>query len=322
MSDRSPPPNSAADNVAGDVVGGRTVAAAPADTRSSTQSAVSLPASGNRPRALRLRTLLTVPFVLLIVAPAMVIAGSLLYTGLQAVDVLSRQLMEDISARVGQAAVHQLEEAAITLRSTFPNSEVNQNASLDMFIDDERLERKLFELTADTRTTGYLYFGRENGSFVGVDRGRPGARAAATVRLQKSGGEPRTIYSARAPGDRTRLIETESRVYDARSRVWYQLAKAAQRLTWTPVYVSFASGALVTTAAQPVVSPSGTLFGVLAADVELSELSTFMKSVAVSANGVAFIVDRDGMLVASSTPEQPFRNEDGVQKRVAARDSQ
>ena len=62
-----------------------------------------------------------------------------------------------------------------------------------------------------------------------------------------------------APGDRTRLIETESRVYDARSRVWYQLAKAAQRLTWTPVYVSFASGALVTTAAQPVVSPSGTL---------------------------------------------------------------
>ena len=47
-----------------------------------------------------------------------------------------------------------------------------------------------------------------------------------------------------------------------------------------------------------------------------------MKSVAVSANRVAFIVDRDGMLVASSTPEQPFRNEDGVQKRVAARDSQ
>lgn len=304
MSDRSQHPHTASDLIAGEA----------ADRQTDT--------GARHRRPLRLRTLLTVPFVLLIVAPALVIAGSLLYTGLQAVDVLSRQLMEDISARVGQAAVHQLEEAAITLRSTFPNTEANQNASLDMFIDDERLERKLFELTADTRTTGYLYFGRENGSFVGVDRGRPGARAAATVRLQQPGGVPRTIYSARAPGDRTRLIETESRVYDARSRVWYQLAKASQRLTWTPVYVSFASGALVTTAAQPVVSPSGTLFGVLAADVELSELSAFMKSVAVSANGVAFIVDRDGMLVASSTPEQPFRNEDGVQKRVAARDSQ
>ena len=93
------------------------------------------------PRALRLRTLLTVPFVLLIVAPALIIAGSSLYTGLQAVDVLSRQLMDDISARVGQAAVHQLEEAAVTLLATFPNGEDNYNASIELFADSERLER-------------------------------------------------------------------------------------------------------------------------------------------------------------------------------------
>jgi len=273
-------------------------------------------------RALRLRTLLTVPFVLLILVPALIIAGTSLYTGLQAVDVLSRQLMDDISARVGQAAVHQLEEAAVALRATFPNVEDNHNASLELFADDERLERKLFELTGGTRTTGYVYFGRENGSFVGVDRGHPGGRAAAIVRLQEAGGKPRTIYSSRNPGDRTRQIEIENRVYDARSRPWYQLAKAAQRLTWTPVYVSFASGALVTTAAQPVSSATGSLFGVLAADVELSELSAFMKNVNVSANGVAFIIDRDGMLVATSTPEQPYRTDGAIQKRVSSRESQ
>lgn len=272
--------------------------------------------------ALRLRTLLTVPFVLLILAPAIIIAGSFLYTGLKAVDVLSRQLMDDISARVGQAAVHQLEEAAVTLRAVFPAVDDNQNASVDLFTDTERLERKLFELTAAARTTSYLYFGREDGSFVGVDRGTPGAKASATLRLQQPGGVPRTIYSARTPGDRTRLVETETRVYDARERVWYQLAKTSLKLTWTPVYVSFASGALVATAAQPVLTGNSKFYGVLAADVELSELSNFMKSVTVSANGVAFIVDRDGMLVATSTPEQPFRLQDGVQQRVAARNSQ
>ena len=218
--------------------------------------------------------------------------------------------------------MHQLEEAAVTLLATFPNAEDNQNASIELFADSERLERKLFELTAAARTSAYLYFGREDGGFVGVDRGRPGARAAATVRLQDGGGASRKIYTSRTPGDRTRLLETESRVYDARDRVWYKLAKTAQRLTWTPIYISFASGALVTTAALPVTSATGSLFGVFAADVELSELSEFMKSVAVSANGVAFIVDRDGLLVASSTPESPFRAEGGVQKRVAARDSQ
>ncbi|MBL8311336.1 MAG: response regulator [Burkholderiales bacterium] len=272
--------------------------------------------------ALRLRTLLTVPFVLLILAPAIIIAGSFLYTGLKAVDLLSRQLMDDISARVGQAAVHQLEEAAVTLRAVFPAVDDNQNASVDLFSDTERLERKLFELTAAARTTSYLYFGREDGSFIGVDRGAPGAKSSATVRLQQSGGVPRAIYTARSPGDRTRLVETETRVYDARERVWYQLAKSSLKLTWTPVYVSFASGALVATAAQPVLAANGKFHGVLAADVELSELSNFMKSVTVSANGVAFIVDRDGMLVATSTPEQPFRLLDGVQQRVAARNSQ
>ncbi len=207
------------------------------------------------------------------------------------------------------------------MRATFPSSDDNFNASLAVFADDEKLERKLFELTGGTRTTGYIYFGRENGSFVGVDRGRPGARSAATVRLQQPGGKPRQNYTARNPGDRTHLLEIEDRIYDARDRLWYKLAKSAQHLIWAPVYVSFASRALVTTVAQPVFSSSGSLFGVLAADVELSELSAFMKSVAVSANGVAFIVERDGMLVAASTPDQPFRVEGGVQKRVAARDS-
>ncbi len=273
------------------------------------------------PRAMRLRTLLTVPFVLLIVVPAVIIAGSSLYTGLQAVDVLSRQLMDDISARVGQAAVHQLEEAAVTLRATFPNAEDNQNASMDLFLDSDRLERKLFELTGGTRTTAYLFFGREDGAFVGVDRGRPGARAAATVRLQDGGGAQRKSYLARSPGDRTRPVLGETRPFNARERPWYTLAKSAQQLIWAPVYVSFATGALVTTAAQPVHTATGALLGVLAADVELAELSTFMKGVNVSANGVAFIVDRDGFLVATSTPDEPFRQDGGVQKRVAARDS-
>lgn len=66
---------------------------------------------------------------------------------------------------------------------------------------------------------------------------------------------------------------------------------------------------------------NGSLLSVLAADVELAEPSAFMKSVAVSANGVAFIVDRDGLLVASSTPETPFRTVVGVQKRFAACES-
>ena len=77
--------------------------------------------------------LLAGPYVLLIVVPRFVIAGALLSTGLHAVDPLSRQRMNDISARVGQMAAYQLEEAPVTMRATFPNESNNHDVSLDVF---------------------------------------------------------------------------------------------------------------------------------------------------------------------------------------------
>lgn len=268
------------------------------------------------PEKRRLRTLLTVPFTLLILMPALMIALTSLYTGLRAVDTLSERVITDVSSRVEQAAVHQLEEATITLRSVVPEPSDSFDGSISPFMDRVMLERKLFELTAATRTTGYLYYGAEDGSFLGVDRGRPGARAAATVRIGEREGQPRKIYSARAPEDRSRLHEVETRLYDARVRPWYLKARTTGQLAWTSVYVSFASGSLVTTAAAPVSTRDGRLLGVLAADVELSELSAFMKNVSVSANGVAFIVDSEGYLVASSAPGLPYKDVAGVQQRI------
>jgi signal transduction histidine kinase/DNA-binding response OmpR family regulator len=268
----------------------------------------------------RLRTLLTVPFISLIVAPSLVIAISSLYTGLAAVDTLSERIITDVSSRVEQAAVHQMEEAAITLRTTMPDPSDSLGGGAELFKDFALLEKKLFELTAATRTTSYMFYGAEDGTFLGVDRGRVGARSAATVRVRTSENETRRVYSARAPGDRSRPIEVEARVFDPRSRKWYQNAKFEDGLTWAPIYVSFASGALVTTASQPVVKDSK-LLGVLAADVELAEISAFMKTVSVSENGVAFIIDSEGFLVASSAPGVPFREVDGAQERIRVTDS-
>lgn len=268
------------------------------------------------PKQWRLKTLLTVPFVALILAPALVIALSSLYTGLKAVDSLSSRVITDVSSRAELAAIHQLEEATVMLRSTVPDPENSLGSSEFLFRDNSLLEKKLFEMSSATRTTGYFFYGAIDGTFVGVDRGRPGAKAAATVRLRGPEYLPRRIYSARTPGDRSRLLEVESRIYDARERPWFVRAMQSNKLTWTPIYVSFASGALVTTASQPVVSSGGTLLGVLAADVELSELSSFMKTMSVSENGVAFIVDNEGYLVASSSPGTPFIEQNGVQSRI------
>lgn len=292
-------------------------ATAPAATTSSAPVVNAAPAG----RKLRLRRLLTLPFVALVLIPAMIIAGTSLRAGLTAIDALSLQLIEDISSRVEQAAVHQLEEASITLRAAHPDPANSADGASPTFASFETLEKRLFELTSQARTTSYIFFGGADGTFLGVDRERLGSQASATVRLQERAGQPRKIYSARAPLDRTRLVETEARVFNVTERPWFKGAKDAREVSWTPIYVSFASGALVTTASQPVVAKGGKFLGVIAADVELTELSSFMKTVTVSPNGVAYIVDSGGLLVASSSLDAPYLMEGTTQRRVSAEQS-
>ncbi len=269
----------------------------------------------------RLRTLLTYPFVALILLPALLIAGTSLYTGLKAVDTLSERVIIDVSSRVEQASVHQLEEAAIALRSTLPSPQYVSAATIAMFADPVEVERTLFELGYGARTSSYFYYGTAAGAFVGVDRGRIGGQTSALVRTKRTPSEKRHIYSASRPGDRSRLIEVEQRNFNVTERPWFTAAARAQKLTWTPVYVSFASKALVTTASQPLYGTTGELLGVLAADVELAGLSAFMKSVSVSETGVAFIVDEQGYLVASTTPGEPFKSGGTEQQRIRASES-
>ncbi|TAG79680.1 MAG: response regulator [Burkholderiales bacterium] len=269
----------------------------------------------------RLRTLLTYPFVALILLPALLIAGTSLYTGLNAVDTLSERVIIDVSSRVEQASVHQLEEAAIALRSTLPSPQYVSAATVAMFADPTEVERTLFELGFGARTSSYFYYGTAAGAFIGVDRGRIGGQASALVRTKRTPGEKRHIYSASRPGDRSRLIEVEQRTFNVTERPWFTAAARARKLTWTPVYVSFASKALVTTASQPLYGTNGELVGVLAADVELAGLSAFMKGVSVSETGVAFIVDEQGFLVASTTPGEPFKSGGTEQQRIRATES-
>ena len=76
------------------------------------------------------------------------------------------------------------------------------------------------------------------------------------------------------------------------------------------------------TRALPLAGPGGGLQGVAAVDVPLGSLSGFLRKLSLSANGVAFIMEPDGNLIATSTPEDPYvQGKDGRQERLAGRAS-
>jgi diguanylate cyclase len=97
---------------------------------------------------------------------------------------------------------------------------------------------------------------------------------------------------------------------------------AANAPAWTPVYVDFTKKELVTTRVHPVHRASAdggkALAGVLATDVSLAKLSAFMKTLSASKNGVVYLVDSGGELIASSTGDALSMTEGAQVKRIAA----
>jgi hypothetical protein len=73
---------------------------------------------------------------------------------------------------------------------------------------------------------------------------------------------------------------------------------------------------------MPVYDADGNLQGVLGIDLTLGELSDFLKVLEISPNGQAFIIERTGEMVATSTDEPPFRTEGEEEIRVLVTESE
>ena len=151
----------------------------------------------------------------------------------------------------------------------------------------------------------YIYYGSNAGEFVGVNRG---AGVEAEVRRLELGAEQRTIYVTRGPWERGNLVRTDT--YDPRTRPWFIEATKRAALTWSSVYIDYTSKALTVTLAKPVFTKANEQRGVVATDIRLTALTEFVGALKVSETGVAFIMEKNGNLIATSSTEPLFA--DGV----------
>ncbi len=182
-------------------------------------------------------------------------------------------------------------------------------------LDDDAVRRHLHRQLADYPGVGYLQVGTaSDGGFVGVERTEEGFVAE----LSDVGRTGKGVWTLDAQGDPTGERRTFVAGYDARTRPWYRAAVAAGGPTWSPIY-QFSSRDRVRlgiTAVQPWVVDGRTV-GVLGADFVLSQLSEVLGAHGLGPGSRVVLVERDGLLVASSTGEIA-RTEDGVAKRLAA----
>jgi PAS domain S-box-containing protein len=95
----------------------------------------------------------------------------------------------------------------------------------------------------------------------------------------------------------------------------------ASESTWTKVYLGLSTQELSTDAVRPFFDQTGAIQGVLDAGSSLSQISEFLRHLKIGQTGQTFIIERSGMLIASSTAEKPFAIENGTAKRINVLDS-
>ena len=166
-----------------------------------------------------------------------------------------------------------------------------------------------------------IYFGNDRGGL--VDSGREPSDDARYVILTDDFAAGTLLKYA---VDRKGLLErVASRVtgFDARTRSWYRNAVLKGDFVWSDIYVLFTGQDMAIAAGSPVYDERKQLKGVVAVDLFLSHLSRFLGDLDIASTGVAFIMERSGLMVASSSHEKPFSAlpDAGTQRRVNVLDS-
>jgi diguanylate cyclase (GGDEF)-like protein len=263
-----------------------------------------------------LRQWLTLPYIALITIVALLIGWLSYQAGSRAVDTVADNLLLETVARVGQAIDRHVVGSAAVLEAAFPNGVA---APKEVGAAMSALRSRFWIATSlHMDPNNYAYYGNRAGQFFGLYRY---SVKDAELRLKLKADETRQIArftdidGALAPAVR------ETRPYDPRARPWYKAGASNNSHTWTAIYIDFRTSELVATRARRVMGTAGELEGVVATDLSLRKLNDFVRSLKTSEHAIAFIIEPDGGLIASSRTPNVKKAADGSSIRLSAADS-
>ena len=117
---------------------------------------------------LSLRQVLTIPYVVLVLALAVTIAGLSYFAGSRAVDAVSSHLLIETVGRIGQAVDRHIMGSGAVLEAAFPDG-MPTGPTID---DDLQSLRTRFWIATSLHTdpNNYVYFGNRQGQGIGLFR--------------------------------------------------------------------------------------------------------------------------------------------------------
>ena len=265
---------------------------------------------------LSLRQWLTLPYIALVFSVALLIGGLSYRTGSQTVDTVANHLLLETVARIGQAIDRHVVGSGAVLEAAFPNG----MAAPDSIVGELDTLRTRFWIATSLHLdpNNYVYYGNLRGEFFGLWRFNV---QDAELRIKRQAEKPRQIYRFSGINGALSAPDSEEKMFEPRARPWYKAGESNNSHTWTSIYIDFRNAELVATRARRVLDGQGSFQGVVATDLSLKRLNEFVRRLSVSANAVAFIIEPDGKLIASSRSPNIAIQPDGTSARINAAES-
>ncbi|MGF2034571.1 MAG: ATP-binding protein [Nostoc sp. CmiVER01] len=262
-----------------------------------------------------LRYVLIVPFILQICG-AVGLVGYLSYqNGQKAVTELANQLENEICDRIEQ----HLDSYLTTPKQI---NQINLDAiELGLLnLSDFQTIGNYFWKQMHVFNVGYNSFANAKGEFIGVERLNNGKLLINEV-SEKHGLGKLYVYPTDNQGNRRHLQEVKN--YDPRLEAWYTDPVKLGKRVWSQIYQWEDKPEIISiSSSYPVYDKNRKFVGVISVDLLLSQIGNFLANLKINDSGKTFILERSGLIVASSTSEPPYTIMNGKGKRLSALNSQ
>lgn len=216
----------------------------------------------------------------------------------------ARQLMLEVSRNAIGRSEEFLEPARLTANLT----DRLANSKILEINDQSMMERWFFEGLRLYPWFSGVYFGGKDGSFVFVkrERDKAGQETGYLTKIieYRDGNRNVELVSRDSSFEETSRRIDNTDLFDPRARPWYKLAAKEKKLAWTDPYIFFTSNQPGISAAIPAYTRTDkTFLGAIGVDIEIGQLSSFLRSLKIGERGSAFILNRNGDVIAHPRPE-------------------
>lgn len=223
---------------------------------------------------------------------------------------MAAQLNTEIIGGIGREIDQLFRTAEATQDSV---QEVFQTGTV-ILEDRKRRDQFMFSVLRANPHFSWVSLGMPNGDFFGAQR-----RDERTFRVAESLWDDKAKMATRKEdyyvADEHKVYFTQSKIktndYYSVMRQWYQRAVANPgEHIWTDVYI-FASSGKPGINTAVTFERDGQLTGVVSIAIELERISRYLRQLHIAENGVAFIINRSGRMIAFKDPNEVARIGEG-----------